>query len=103
MSENDARVDGRPWVRGPLSARIVAAVLPVIALGGLLGALFSTEGLGDFPRAAVWALVAALFGVTTGWLLGVLLVPTADDLAASAGDRSPAADPDEEDEVGDDD
>lgn len=87
MSENEARGDERPWVRGPLSARIVAAVLPVIALGGLLGALISDEGLGDFPRAAVWALVAALFGVTTGWLLGVLLVPTADDLARTARAR----------------
>lgn len=99
MSDDDAGANESRWVRGPLHARIVAAVLPVIALGGLLGALFSPEGLGDFPRAAVWALVAALFGVATGWLVAVLLVPTEADLLRVA--RESGAD--EGAEGGDDD
>lgn len=90
MSESD-HSQGGPWVRGPLSPRIVAAVLPVIVLGALLGALLSLDGLGDFPKALVWALVAAAFGVASAWLLGVLLVPTEEEAARQderQGERS---------------
>lgn len=89
MSELDSGADERPWIRVPPTPRIIAALLPVIALGGLFGSLVLPDGLSDFPRALVWALVAAIFGVATGWLLAVLLLPTEQDLASRAAEDEP--------------